>query len=65
MQEAAKRASDKIVAREAELVQGFKDKGLTVTEIDKADFRKTVAEKVTFEEFGYDKADWDAIQAVQ
>ena len=65
LQEAAKRASDKIVAREAELVQGFKDKGLTVTEVDKEDFKKAVAEKVTFEEFGYEKADWDAIQAVQ
>jgi hypothetical protein len=29
------------------------------------DFKKAVAEKVTFEEFGYEKADWDAIQAVK
>ncbi len=65
MQEAAERATDKIVAREKELVQAFKDKGLTVTEVDKADFEKAVLEKVTFEEFGYDKADWDAIQAIK
>ena len=65
LQEAAKRTTDKIVAREKDLVQVFKDRGLTVTEVDKEDFKKAVAEKVTFEEFGYDKADWDAIQAVK
>ena len=32
-------------AREAKLVQVFKDKGLTVTEIDKADFEKNVMEE--------------------
>ena len=45
--------------------QVFKDRGLTVTEIDRADFEKNVMEKVTFEEFGYDKADWEAIRAIQ
>lgn len=65
LQEAAARATAKIVAREKELVQVFKDKGLTVTEVDKADFEKNVLEKVTFEEFGYDKADWEAIKAIQ
>lgn len=65
MQEAAARASEKIVAREKELVQVFKDRGLTVTDVDKADFEKTVLEKVPFEEFGYDKADWEAIKAIK
>jgi tripartite ATP-independent transporter DctP family solute receptor len=65
MQEAAARATEKIVAREAELVQVFKDRGLTVTEVDRADFEKNVMEKVTFEEFGYNKADWEAIRAIQ
>jgi tripartite ATP-independent transporter DctP family solute receptor len=65
MQEAAARATEKIVAREKELVQVFKDRGLTVTEVDRADFEKNVEEKVTFEEFGYDKADWEAIRAIQ
>ena len=51
-------------ARKA-LVQAFKDRGLTVTEVDRADFEKNVMEKVTFEEFGYDKADWEAIRAIQ
>jgi len=65
MQEAARRATEKIVAREKELVQVFKDRGLTVTEVDRADFEKNVMEKVTFEEFGYRKEDWEAIRAVR
>jgi tripartite ATP-independent transporter DctP family solute receptor len=64
MQEAAARATGKIVTREKELVQFFKDQGLTVTEVDKADFEKNVMEKVAFEDFGYRKADWEAIRAV-
>lgn len=65
MREAAERATNQIVEREQELVQYFKDQGLTVTDIDRADFENTVLEKVTFEEFGYDKADWEAIRAIQ
>jgi hypothetical protein len=47
------------------LVEDFKKRGLTVTEVDKADFEKNVIEKVQLEEFGYDKADWDAIRAIK
>ncbi|TIT94528.1 MAG: DctP family TRAP transporter solute-binding subunit [Mesorhizobium sp.] len=65
MQEAAARATKKIVEREQKLVQFFKDKGVTVTEVDKADFEKAVMEKVKFEDFGYRKADWEAIRAVK
>jgi tripartite ATP-independent transporter DctP family solute receptor len=65
LQEAAARATEKIVAREKQLVQEFKDKGLTVVEPDLDTFKKTVMEKATFEEFGYKKADWEAIQAVK
>ncbi len=65
MREAAERATKIIVEREAELVEGFKEKGLTVSEVDLADFKAAVAEKVTFEEFGYNKADWEAITAIK
>jgi len=65
MQEAAARATQIISDREAALVQTFKDRGIEVIEVDKSDFEKNVMEKVTFEEFGYEKADWEAIRAVQ
>lgn len=65
MQEAAARATKIIEERENKLVDTFKEKGINVVAVDKADFEKTVLEKVTFEEFGYDKADWEAIRAVQ
>ncbi len=64
-QEAAARATAKIKSDEQKLVQFFKDKGLTITEIDRNEFLDTVNKSVTFEQFGYRKADWDKIQAVK
>ncbi|MGL4243777.1 MAG: ABC transporter substrate-binding protein, partial [Beijerinckiaceae bacterium] len=64
-QEAAKRATDRIKADEAKLVQFFKDKGLTVTDINRQEFLDAVGKGVTFEQFGYRKADWEKIQAVK
>jgi tripartite ATP-independent transporter DctP family solute receptor len=63
--EAAARATKTIQADEAKLVQVFKDRGLTVTEIDKADFLAAVQKNVTFEQFGYRKSDWERIQAIK
>ena len=65
MQQAAERTTKTIEEREKVLVASFKEKGLTVTEVDKADFENNVVEKVTFEEFGYDKQDWEAIRAIK
>ena len=64
-QEAAAKASGEVAAREKELVAVFKSKGITVTEVDKEDFRSTVLKNVTFESFGYQKADWDKIRAIK
>ncbi|KIQ03393.1 ABC transporter substrate-binding protein [Agrobacterium tumefaciens] len=65
MQEAATRTTKIIEERENKLVDDFKSRGLTVTEVDKADFEKNVIEKAKFEDFGYDKADWEAIRAIK
>ena len=65
MAEAAERGTKIIEEREKALVAKFKQDGLSVTEVDKSDFEKNVMEKVTFEEFGYKKEDWEAIRAVQ
>ncbi|MCZ8181341.1 MAG: sialic acid TRAP transporter substrate-binding protein SiaP [Beijerinckiaceae bacterium] len=64
-QEAAARATKQIQDSEKKLVQFFKDKGLTVTEVDRADFLANVTKNVAFEQFGYRKADWEKIQAVK
>lgn len=64
-QEAAAKATNEIKANEAKLVQFFKDKGLTVTEVDKKEFLDTVLKNASFETYGYRKADWDKIQAIQ
>jgi tripartite ATP-independent transporter DctP family solute receptor len=63
--EAAQKGSADIVAREKELVAIFKQKGLTLTEVDRNDFRNTVLQKVKFEDFGYVKSDYDRIQAIK
>ena len=63
--EAAARASKQIQAREVELVQLFKDKGIDVTEVDQAEFKDAVMKSVPFEDFGYRKEDWDRIQAIK
>jgi tripartite ATP-independent transporter DctP family solute receptor len=64
-QEAATKATAEIKVNEAKLVAFFKEKGLTVTEINKDDFRDAVLKNVTFESFDYRKADWDRIQAIK
>jgi tripartite ATP-independent transporter DctP family solute receptor len=63
--EAAQRATAEIKAKEKELVGFFRDKGLTVTEVDKEDFKQTVLKNVSFEQFGYRKSDYDKIQAIK
>jgi len=65
MLEAAARTTKTIEAREKALVDEFKAKGITVTEVDKADFEANVIAKAKFEDFGYDKADWEAIRAIK
>jgi TRAP-type C4-dicarboxylate transport system substrate-binding protein len=63
--EAAQRATEEIKAKEKELAGFFRDKGLTVTEVDKEDFKQTVLKNVSFEQFGYRKSDYDKIQAIK
>ncbi|CAO3451930.1 sialic acid TRAP transporter substrate-binding protein SiaP [Azospirillum sp.] len=64
-QEAAARSTAEIQAKEKELVEAFRQKGLTVTEVNKAEFKDVVMKAVTPESAGYRKADWEAIQALQ
>jgi tripartite ATP-independent transporter DctP family solute receptor len=64
-QEAAVRASNQIIKREKELVEEFKKKGIEVDTVDVADFRDTVLKNVPFKQYGYEKADWEKIQAVK
>ena len=63
--EAAARTTKIIADKENALVEDFKKRGLNVVEVDKADFEKTVLAKVAFEDFGYEKADWEAIRAIK
>jgi tripartite ATP-independent transporter DctP family solute receptor len=64
-QEAATRASAEIQAKEKELIDIFKQKGLTVTEVNKDEFKDAVMKNVTLDSLGYRKADYDRIQAIK
>ena len=65
MLEAAERGTRIVEEREAALVEDFRGRGLTVTEPDRADFQRTVQEKVALSDFGYEQADYDAIKALK
>jgi tripartite ATP-independent transporter DctP family solute receptor len=65
MQEAAEKTTKIIEDKEKALVTSFKERGLNVAEVDKSDFEKNVTEKVKFEDFGYEKSDWEAIRAIK
>jgi TRAP-type C4-dicarboxylate transport system substrate-binding protein len=64
-QEAAERASKIVIAREKELVETFRAKKINVTEVDTNEFRDRVLKSVPFETYGYQKADWEKVQAVK
>ncbi|WP_406600823.1 sialic acid TRAP transporter substrate-binding protein SiaP [Microvirga rosea] len=64
-EEAAVRASGEILAKEKELIDSFKQKGLAVTEVNKDEFKEAVMKNVTLESLGYRKADFDRIQALK
>ena len=64
-QEASEKASVDLATREKQMVDVFKKKGLSVTEVDRNDFRESVLKSVKFEDFGYRKADWDRIQNIR
>ena len=50
---------------EGKLVDVFKGRGISVTEIDRKDFLDNVLKNASFDTYGYRKADWDKIQAVK
>jgi len=64
-QQAAEKASAEVAASEKKMVDVFKQRGLTVAEVNIDDFRTTVLEKVPFKQYGYEQSDWEKIQAVK
>jgi tripartite ATP-independent transporter DctP family solute receptor len=64
-QEAALRATNDIRKREAELVDEFKKKGINVVSVNRDEFRDRVVKAVDMSTMGYDKKDWDRIQAIK
>lgn len=65
MQEAAQKASDEVAKRETELVEEFRKKGLTIVNVNRDEFRDRVVKAIDMKAMGYDRKDWDRIQAIR
>ncbi len=65
MQEAAASATADIKKREGELVDEFKKKGINLVTVNKDEFRDRIVKAVDMTSMGYDKKDWDRIQAIK
>jgi tripartite ATP-independent transporter DctP family solute receptor len=65
MQEAAAKATADIQKREGELVDEFKKKGINMITVNKDEFRDRIVKAVDMASMGYDKKDWDRIQAIK
>ena len=63
-QEAAAKASADIKKRESELTDEFRKKGLNIVQVDRAGFQQTVLKNATLESLGFDKKDFDRVQAL-
>lgn len=64
-QQAAERATAKIVKREGELVDEFKKKGINIVQVDRKSFVDAVLKNSTPESLGYDRKDYDRIVAIK
>jgi tripartite ATP-independent transporter DctP family solute receptor len=64
-QEAAVRATGKIKAREAELVDEFKQKGLQIVQVDRKSFQDAVLKNKPLTGMGFTQSDFDKIQAAK
>ena len=65
MQEAATSATADVKKLENELVNEFTKKGLNVVTVNKDEFRNRIVKAVDMASMGYDKKDWDRIQAIR
>ncbi|MEO7255230.1 MAG: sialic acid TRAP transporter substrate-binding protein SiaP [Casimicrobium sp.] len=63
--EAAARATAQIIKRESELVEFFKKKGIKIIDVDRASFQQAVLKHATLESLGFDKKDYDRIEALK
>ncbi len=63
--EAAANATNDIKKRESELADEFRKKGLNIVQVDRKSFQDAVLKTVTVESMGFDRKDFDRIQAIK
>jgi tripartite ATP-independent transporter DctP family solute receptor len=65
MQEAATGATNDIRKREIELVDEFKKKNINIVTVNRDEFRERIVKAIDMASMGYEKKDWDRIQAIK
>ncbi len=65
LDETATCASDQIIQKEKDLVQWFKDNGVTVNEVDRTPFREATMKLHNGPDATWDQATYDRLQAIQ
>jgi TRAP-type C4-dicarboxylate transport system substrate-binding protein len=65
MQEAAVKSTEDIRKRGNELVDEFKKKNINVVTVNRDEFRDRIVKAIDMSSMGYDKKDWDRIQALK
>ena len=63
--EAAAQATQEIVQKEKDLVQGFRDRGKNVVEVDRAPFREATVKQHMGPDATWDQATYDRLQGIQ
>jgi len=65
LDETAACASDQIIQKEKDLVQWFKDNGVTVNEVDRTPFREATMKLHNGPDATWDQATYDKLQAIK
>ncbi|MFC6488303.1 sialic acid TRAP transporter substrate-binding protein SiaP [Nitratireductor sp. GCM10026969] len=65
LDETAECATQQVIQKEEELVEGFRDQGVTVNEVDRAPFREATVKLHNGEDATWDQDIYDRLQAIQ
>ncbi|MDZ5698907.1 sialic acid TRAP transporter substrate-binding protein SiaP [Chelativorans sp. M5D2P16] len=65
LDETAECATQQVIQKEEELVEGFRDQGVTVNEVDRTPFREATVKLHNGEDATWDQDTYDRLQAIQ
>ncbi len=60
-----RRPRDAFARRGTELIGEFRKKGFNIVSVNRDDFRERVVKAIDMKAMGYERKDWDRIQAIK